>query len=90
MSTVKEVWCAVGSGTLIRGLQKSGIGKSYHGVCIFGRVPDIGEANAIIHPQKDIEPVDIIPPYPSAMFYDAKVYQYVKGREGKILIWNVI
>lgn len=85
-----EVWCAVGSGTLINGLQKGGIGRKYYGVCIFGVKPDIGKARAIIHDQEDYEPVDKLPPYRSAMYYDAKVYEYVRGRKGKILLWNVI
>jgi hypothetical protein len=39
-----ECWSAVGSGTLIRGLQAADLANSYHGVCIFEQCPPIGQA----------------------------------------------
>ena len=85
-------YCAVGSGTLIRGLQSANIANEYFGVCIFNYCPDIGTAVPIIHYQGHNEPVrnEDRPPFHSSMFYDAKVFQYVKNRPGKILLWNVM
>lgn len=91
LGTFDEVWSAAGSGTLSRGLQLSGIGNRYFAVCIFGGCPDIGNAFPILHYQDANDSVDPIhiPPFRSAMYYDAKVFQYLKGRLGKILLWNV-
>ena len=86
-----EVWSAVGSGTLIRGLQKGNLGNKYFGVCIFGHCPDIGIAIPVIHyqgPNIPVKPEDAAP-FRSAQYYDSKVWQYVRDRPGKILLWNV-
>ena len=86
-----EVWSAIGSGTLIRGLQKGNLGNKYFGVCIFGHCPDIGNAYGIVHYQNHNTPVEPAKaaPFRSALYYDSKVFQYVKDRSGKILLWNV-
>jgi len=87
-----ECWCAVGSGALITGLQKGNLAKKYYGVCVFQQIPEIGKAIPIIPDETFDEPVNENdkPPYPSASHYDAKVLRYVKNRQGKILIWNVM
>lgn len=89
--TFDECWCAVGSGTLIRGLQQGNVAKNYFGVCIFKYCPDIGNAEGIIHHDEHNTPVnsELAPPFRSARFYDSKVWQYAKNRPGKILLWNV-
>lgn len=86
-----EVFSAIGSGTLIRGLQKANLGKQYIGIYIFGNLPDIGNAHGIYHYQDFSTPVNLedAPPFRSAMYYDTKVWQYIKNRPGKILFWNV-
>lgn len=85
------VFSAIGSGTLIRGLQKANLGKEYFGICVFSHCPDIGNAHGIIHNQGFNTPVNLAdaPPFRSAQYYDAKVFQYVKDQPGKILLWNV-
>lgn len=85
-----EVWCCVGSGCLINALQKSGIGKTYYGLCVFGTIPDIHDAIPILPSISIYQPCHSIPPFPSSSHYDAKVFDYIKTRPGKILFWNVM
>jgi hypothetical protein len=89
--TFDEIWTAIGSGTLIRGLQKGNLGKEYYGVCVFQNCPFIDKAHGIIHNQGFNTPVKLenAPPFRSAMYYDGKVFQHVRNRPGKILLWNV-
>lgn len=86
-----KVYSAVGSGTLIKGLQKGNLGKEYFGICVFGSCPDIGHAHGIIHYQNYNTPVNFEnePPFRSAQYYDAKCFHYVRNQPGKILLWNV-
>lgn len=94
LGTFDEVWCAVGSGTLIEGLSCSNLGKKYFGVSIFNSKLNINSSNITIitYPYSFDTPVEMDkrPGYRSAMFYDAKVFAYAKNRKGRILIWNVI
>lgn len=94
MGVFDEVWCAIGSGTLISGLSRSNLGKKYFGVSIFNSKLNIDSSNITIitHPDSFDTPVrfEREPNYPSAMFYDAKIFDYAKNRNGRILIWNVI
>lgn len=86
-----EAWCAIGSGTLIRGLQNGNIAQNYFGVCIFKYCPYIENAVGIFPEYHHNEPIPLneIPPFPSALYYDSKVWKYIKDRPGKILFWNV-
>jgi hypothetical protein len=92
-----EVWSVAGSGCLTRGLQASGLGNDYYAVAVTGGIPDIGEAHGILHPQSFDERVDPAdkPPFPSALHYDAKGWQYAwesaqQHPDRKILYWNVM
>jgi hypothetical protein len=87
-----EVWAAVGTGTLLRGLQRADLGKSYFGVAV-GRNANkcIGAAKLIQHPQPFAADALITPPFPSCSNYDAKVWEYVSKRPNKrVLFWNVM
>lgn len=84
-----EVWCVAGSGVLARALQASGIGIKYFTVSVGGDA-DVGIATNIKHPLKFEQNARIKPPFPSCSNYDAKVWEYVRGRTGKILLWNVM
>ncbi|KKL15561.1 hypothetical protein LCGC14_2504370 [marine sediment metagenome] len=95
--TFNEVWVATGSGTLIRGLQRSkGLGKKFFAVAVTGGIPVIREEGAevegILHEPPFKDPAKFPPPFLSATRYDAKVWQYVKDRKykGNILLWNVM
>lgn len=89
-----EVWVAAGSGTLVRGLQRSQLGKKYYALDVIGARPPTGNAIDIPHNQPFEEPVapEDSPPFLSASRYDAKLWQHVKNREGKgeLLLWNVM
>lgn len=90
-----ECWCAAGSGTLVRGLQRSGVARRYYAVCVFGVCPDIGAATPVVVPEAVLPfeapaPPSEIPPFPSASRYDAKVWKYAARRPGSVLYWNVM
>ena len=87
-----EVWAAVGSGTLINGLQRGGLAKKYYGLCVFQSCPYVGNAVPIYPDKSFVVPVDRedLPPYPSASRYDAKLWEHARKRSGKILVWNVL
>lgn len=92
-----EVWTAVGSGALIKGLQRAQLGQQYFGVCVFQICPDIGKAHSIFPDQPFDQPVHErdAPPFPSASRYDAKIFKYVfasaqANPNKKILAWNVM
>ena len=41
-------------------------------------------------PEKPEEPAEILPPFPSALYYDAKVWRFAEQHGSKdALIWNV-
>jgi hypothetical protein len=91
-----ECWCAVGSGALIQGLQRSGIAKEYIGLCVFRECGDIGRALGII-PEIDFNQTyqaQDWPPFPSALHYDAKIWPHLveesQGMNKRILYWNVM
>jgi hypothetical protein len=89
--TFEEVWCTIESSVTLQGLSQSKIGETYFALAVKKQVPRVGQ-NKLIYSNVDYEKscVPYIPPYPSNMFTDAKIYQYVKDRKGKILIWNKI
>jgi hypothetical protein len=94
-----EVWCAVGSGMLLRSLMRSGLGATYFGVAIGREAGDAFGSSATIirHPQpfaSDVRP-KLRPPFPSCSNYDAKVWQHAKARRvqnwpSRMLFWNVM
>lgn len=87
-----ECWSAVGSGTLLKGLQEGEVAESYHGICIFQACPNNPNAELII-PEVGANQTfaySTFPPFPSALYYDAKVWPYLQSRQGRILFWNVM
>ena len=86
----KEVWALAGSGTLIRGLTKAWSSAKINAVSLGLPQCNIGKANVYYVPEKLNEPAEILPPYPSNKYYDAKIWQFVKLFGSKdALIWNV-
>ncbi len=84
-----ECWCAAGSGVLARGLQAGRISKKYFVVAV-GKEPNAGFAQVIDYPLAFEKNSRTLPPFPSCINYDAKVWEYVRERKGKILFWNVM
>jgi endonuclease YncB( thermonuclease family) len=93
-----QVWCVCATGTLLRGLQKAGLGKTYHAVNIYPG-SGINVAPAFLYENVRVSvgdaEMDVLPPFPSNAHYDAKAWRYVldarngASREQKILFWNV-
>ncbi|MEZ4103944.1 MAG: hypothetical protein R3B60_01525 [Candidatus Paceibacterota bacterium] len=82
----KEVWVTVGSGTTFGCLKEAWPKANIHGVNLGFLSHDV------VH--KVIEELDEVarefPPYPSAPFYDAKVWRFVKKYASKrAVIWNI-
>lgn len=89
-----EVWSVIGSGTLARALQDSGLGRFYFGVAV-GKESDAGEATVIRHPQPFDADAKVRPPFPSCSNYDAKAWQHLIARRitnwpRRMLFWNVM
>ena len=90
----KEVWTVASSGTLSRGLQLAFPDAKFYAVQTGHTLTaeSAGRAKVFVSPYKFDKPVKLAdaPPYPSEVFYDAKLWQFVRkyGVKGA-LIWNV-
>lgn len=98
MTTFDVAFIPAASGTLVRGFQQSHLAKKYIAIAIAGGRTQVGlDALQIVHPQKVSEPnpINKMPPYPSTMFYDAKVWPYALAYAQthpfeRVVIWNVL
>jgi hypothetical protein len=85
-----EVWVSGGSGTTSRCLVKAWPQAQIHTVHL-GMMPnaDMGTKNVYHVPERPTDQATALPPYPSALYYDAKIWRFVKehASEGS-LIWN--
>ena len=91
-----EVWCAAGSGTLSRALQRGfkNPRTKFHAVEVAMPVDDLGRATVHRYADKKLmQPLSKKPaPFPSDPHYDRKAWaicQQAHGK-GKILFWNVL
>lgn len=87
-----EVWCCAGSGTLARGLRIAWPRAVLYAVQVGAEIRGGLDATVIVAPEKYEQPAKMPPPFPSAPSYDAKVWQFVRGRarQGRrVLLWNV-
>lgn len=89
-----EVWSAMSTGVLSRGLQLAWSGASFHGVAVARNIQagERGRATIHSHPYeftKD-EAKSLRPPFPSASNYDAKVWRFMMDHaQDGALFWNV-
>ena len=84
-----EVWTVGSSGTLTRGLQQAWSDASFHCVAV-GHKGDYGRAKLYQCKIPFNKPAKVIPPFPSAITYDAKAWQFIKEHASKgALFWNV-
>lgn len=87
-----EVWCACGSGTLTRALQRAWPSVPHYAVAVgkAGQHADIGKATRLTAPEAYASGAKHPPPFPSCTNYDAKVWQFMlkQARPGA-LFWNV-
>jgi hypothetical protein len=85
----REVWAAAGSGTIISGLQQAWPSAAFHAVTV-GRVPTLKGVTFHAAPEAFSQTAKVQPPFASAKNQDAKVWQFVRARAGKgVLFWNV-
>jgi hypothetical protein len=84
----KSFWTAFSTGVLNRALQIAWPNAKANGVAVSRNIKDgeKGTANLISHYRNFSQDSLILPPFPSAKNYDAKVWEYVKEGE---LFWNV-
>ena len=84
-----EVWTVGSSGTLTRGLQLAWPDANFHCVTV-GHKGDYGRAKVYRCEIPFNKPAKVIPPFPSAITYDAKAWQFIKEHASKdALFWNV-
>lgn len=85
-----EVWSVAGSGVLSRALQRAWPQARFYAVIVGKRNSDTARAQRIIYPAAFDKPACLTPPFPSAINYDAKGWQYFvdRGCSGS-LFWNV-
>jgi hypothetical protein len=87
-----QVWCACGSGTLTRALQRAWPDAKHYAVAVgaAGRTAKIGRAKRLIAPEKYEQAAKEPPPFPSCVNYDAKVWQFIQATAMPgALFWNV-
>ena len=85
----KEVWTVGSSGTLTRGLQLAWPDADFHCVTV-GHRGDYGRAKIYECNIPFNKPAKLIPPFPSAITYDAKAWEYIKQHASPgALFWNV-
>ena len=84
-----EVWTVGSSGTLTRGLQLAWPDADFHCVTV-GHKGDYGRAKIYECNIPFNKPAKVIPPFPSAITYDAKAWEYIKQHASPgALFWNV-
>lgn len=88
-----EVWCASGSGVLMRGLAMAWPNARRHSVQV-GRglsAANVAGAEIHVHPLAFGQRCKVAPPFPSDPHYDAKAWEIAKARRGAglVLFWNV-
>jgi hypothetical protein len=91
---ISEIWTVASSGTLNRGLQLAFPNLSAHAVQIGHKMSEreLGRAKLYVSKYKFDKEVkqEEKPPYPSEMFYDAKIWTFVNEHANEnALIWNV-
>jgi len=89
-----EVWSAISTGVLSRALQIAWPNAQFNAVAVARNIKDgeAGRAKIWSHPKEFSQDVDreYQPPFPSAMNYDAKAWEFMKkhGSPGA-WFWNV-
>lgn len=90
----KQVWCAMSTGVLSRGLQLAWPKADHHGVAVARNIKPGERGYAEIHshpfPFTTDEMPALRPPFPSATNYDAKVWRFMldEAKDGA-WFWNV-
>ena len=89
-----EVWCAISTGVLSRGLQIGFDKANFNSVAVARNLKEgeLGRSEVFSHPKAFHTNVskEYTPPFPSASNYDAKIWEYMlKYASPGALMWNV-
>tara|TARA_Y100000004_G_C8911394_1_gene411072 strand:+ start:344 stop:1096 length:753 start_codon:yes stop_codon:yes gene_type:complete len=85
----REVWTVGSSGTLTRGLQRTWVDAAFHCVTV-GHAGNYGRAKTYKCEIPFNKPAKVLPPFPSAITYDAKAWEFMKKYASPgALFWNV-
>jgi hypothetical protein len=90
-----EVWCAAGSGTLSRALQKAWPDAQHFAVAVGRNIPAqmLGKALQIRYPRPFEQHARTVPPFPADPHYDAKAWEFCLARAHRlgrrVLFWCV-
>jgi hypothetical protein len=87
-----QVWCAMSTGVLSRGLQLAWPGAQHFGVAVARNIKagERGQAAIISHPLPFLRDAKVLPPFPSARNYDSKCWEYIeRDAVNGALMWNV-
>ena len=90
----KEVWCAISTGVLSRGLQIGWPHAKFYSVAVARNLKagELGRSNVISDPFPFLknERNDRMPPFPTVNNYDAKVWKYMEYKGSwDAWMWNV-
>lgn len=90
----KEVWCAISTGVLSRGLQIGWPHAKFYSVAVARNLKagELGRSNVISDPFPFLknERSDRMPPFPTVKNYDAKVWKYMEYKGSwDAWMWNV-
>lgn len=86
----REIWALAGSGCLVRSLKKAWGDAEINAVSLGFSHVDTGSAKVFQAPELPEQEAKHLPPYPSASYYDAKIWQFVqKYGQDDAFIWNV-
>ena len=90
----KEVWCAISTGVLSRGLQIGWPHAKFYSVAVARNLKagELGRSNVISDPFPFLknERNDRMPPFPTVENYDAKVWKYMEYKGSwDAWMWNV-
>ena len=90
-----EVWCAAGSGTLSRALQKAWPDAKHFAVAVGRNIPAkvLGIATQIRYPKPFEAHAMLTPPFPADPHYEAKAWEFCllhRSKGKRVLFWNVV
>lgn len=88
----RRLWSAISTGVLHRSLQIAWPDTQFISVAVARNIKsgERGRAEIISHDQQFNQDARLMPPYPSASNYDAKVWEHVlAGAESGDFVWNV-
>jgi hypothetical protein len=91
-----EVWCAAGSGTLSRGLQRAWPNAEHHVVQVGHKltVSDVGPAIIHLTPYRYEQACREVPPFPTDPHYEAKAWAILRERPvvpgRRVVFWSVL